>query len=50
MLHAGWTYDYLASLDAFQLIAAVETYVRMKEEELKLMGAVLGVKKRGRGR
>jgi len=50
MLYAGWTYDYIASLDSVQLLAAVEAYARMREEELNLMGSILGVKGKGRGR
>ncbi len=47
MLHAGWTYEYMASLDAVQLVAAVEAYARTKEEEINLMASLLGVKMKG---
>jgi hypothetical protein len=48
MLRAGWTYEYIASLDAQQLIAAVETQARMREEDINILASLLGVKKRGR--
>ena len=46
MIHAGWTYEYMASLSPQQLLAAVETYIRYREEEINLMASLLGVKTR----
>jgi len=47
MLYSGWTFSYVASLSSEQLQASLETYVRMKEEEIKTQAALLGVKKKG---